>query len=328
MKMNKNLAALCMAAALGASVASAAENGLFPTNLGPEGMQTFNIPPPGLYALNYTNYFHASQINDHEGNKFKGLNPDINVLSNGFRFVNYYDLARSDTYRFGLLNDVTIPFGYVDSDIGSDSQQQFGLEDIILDPLAFYYKRGTWLNVGFSPTWSTLPTGRWDRDHLVNLGRNYFSYQPTLAYTVILNDKIDISGRLRYIYNFTNNDGARSSINPTGANYQSGEMIAWDFALGYAVTDKLELAVNGYYLRQIADDQIYGNTASNSALQHVFDGGRSNVFGLGPAIGYDLGRLRAYAQWQHQFDAENTAQGDSFWLRLAMPLTFWRAQKE
>ena len=201
-------------------------------------------------------------------------------------------------------------------------------QDIIINPLSVYCKKGDWLNVGFSPTFSTLPTGRWERRDQVNLGRNYFSWQPTVAYTFIFGEKLDISGRFRYIHNFTNNDGAISVVNPTGANYETGDMIAWDFAVGYAVTDKLELAVNGYFLAQISDDQIHGNTASNAVLQDVFDGGRSNVFALGPAIGYDLGPVRAYAHWQHQFDAENTAQGDSFWLRLALPLTFWEAQKE
>ena len=97
-------------------------------------------------------------------------------------------------------------------------------------------------------------------------------------------------------------------------------MLAWDFAVGYAVTDKLELAVNGYFLKQLTDDEIHGNTASNGVLQDVLDGNRVALFALGPAIGYDLGLVRAYAQWQHQFEAENTAQGDSFWLRLALPL--------
>jgi hypothetical protein len=135
-----------------------------------------------------------------------------------------------------------------------------------------------------------------------------------------LGGKLDIAGRARYIHNFTNNDGAFSAVNPTGAHYESGNMIAWDFAVGYGVTDNLELAVNGYYLKQISDDEIRGDPASNAVLRDVLDGNRIELFALGPAIGYDLGKARVYAQWQHQLEAENTAQGDSFWLRLATRL--------
>jgi hypothetical protein len=310
----------CAAAVLASSGAQAVENGLFPTTLGPEGMQHLNIPPPGVYAVNYTNYYHASQVNDNDGNEIKGLDADIDVLVNATRLLNYYDIATFDDSRVGILSDITLPFGYIDSDIAGDSTEQFGLADIIVNPLSIYYKKGDWFNIGFSPTFSSLPTGRWERREPVNLGRNYFSWQPSVAYTFILGGKLDISGRARYIHNFTNNNGAFSAVNPTGAHYESGNMIAWDFAVGYAVTDKLELAVNGYYLKQITDDEIHGDTASNAVLQNVLDGNRVELFALGPAIGYDLGLVRAYAQWQHQFEAQNTAQGDSFWLRLALPL--------
>lgn len=320
MRMIRKLAIVCAATVLASSIAHAVENGLFPTTLGPEGMQHLNIPPPGVYAINYTNYYTASQVNDNDGNKIKGLNADIDVLVNATRFLNYYDFANVDDNRFGVLSDVTLPFGYVDSTVGGNSTNQFGLADIIVNPLSFYWKKGDWFNVGFSPSFTTLPTGRWQRNEPVNLGRNYFSWQPSVAYTFILGGKLDISGRARYIYNFTNNDGAISAVNPTGANYESGNLFAWDFAVGYAITDKLELAVNGYWLTQLTDDEIHGSTASNTVLQDVLDGNRVKLFALGPAIGYDLGPVRLYAQWQHQFESENTAQGDSFWLRLATRL--------
>jgi hypothetical protein len=319
-RTSKKITFACATVVLTSSGAWAAENGQFPTTLGTEGMQILNIPPAGVYAVNYTNYYHTSQINDHKGDQIKGLNADVNVWSNAFRFLNYYDISHFGDSRVGILSDITIPFGYVDADIAGDSQHQTGLEDRVVNPLSIYYKQGDWLNVGFSPTFSTLPTGRWERQDQVNLGRNYFSWQPTVAYTLIFGEKLDVSGRFRYIHNLTNNDGAVSVVNPTGANYESGDMIAGDFAVGYAVTDRLQLALNGYFVAQVSDDQIHGNTASNAVLQDVFDGGRSNVFALGPAIGYDLGPVRVYAQWQHQFDAENTAQGDSFWLRLATRL--------
>lgn len=320
MRTSWKMAGACVAAALASSGAEALENGLFPTTLGPEGMQHLNIPPPGLYAVNYSNYYHASQLNDQEGDKIKGLNANINVLINATRFLSYYDLASFDDSRVGILSDVTLPFGHADSSIGGVTHQQTGLLDIIVNPLSFYYKKGDWLNVGFSPTFSTLPTGRWERRESVNLGRNYFSWQPSFAYTFILGEKLDISGRMRYIHNFTNHDGAFSAVNPTGADYESGDLFAWDFAVGYAITDKLELALNGYWLTQLEDDEIHGDRLSDAVLQDALDGGRTNLFALGPAIGYDLGPARIYAQWQHQFEAENTAQGDSFWLRLALPL--------
>jgi hypothetical protein len=48
------------------------------------------------------------------------------------------------------------------------------------------------------------------------------------------------------------------------------------------------------YLKQISDDEIHGDTASNTVLQEVLDGNRTNLFALGPAIGYDLGPVRVY----------------------------------
>lgn len=126
---------------------------------------------------------------------------------------------------------------------------EFGLGDILVNPFSAYRKKADWLDIGFSPTFSSLPTGRWGRREPVNLARNYFSWQPTVAYTFICGGKVDVSGRLRYIHNSTNNDGAFSAVNPTGANYESGDMIAWDFAVGYVFTDNLQFSLNGYYLR-------------------------------------------------------------------------------
>lgn len=320
MRMSKKMAGMFMAAALASSGAQAAENGVIPTNLGTEGMQNLNIPPPGLYALNYTNYFHASQLNDKDGNKIKGLDADINFLVDAVRFLSYTDVSRLGDSRLGILSDVAIPFGHVDASVGGVSGKQTGLADISINPLSVYYKKGDWLNLGFSPTFTLLPTGRWERRDPASLGRNYASWQPTIAYTMIFFDKLDVSGRFRYIHNFTNNDGAISAVNPTGANYESGDMIAWDFSVGYGITDKLQLSLNGYYVAQLEDDKIDGDRAANAVLQDVLDGGRSSVFALGPAIGYDLGAARIYAHWQHQFEAKNTAKGDSIWFRLALPL--------
>ena len=220
MRMSKKMAGMFMAAALASSGAQAAENGVIPTNLGTEGMQNINIPPPGLYALNYTNYFHASQLNDKDGNKIKGLDANIDFLVNAVRFLSYVDVARFGNSRLGILSDVAIPFGHVDASVGGVSGKQTGLADITINPLSVYYKQGDWLNLGFSPTFTHLPTGRWERRDPASLGRNYASWQPTIGYTMIFFDKLDVSGRFRYIHNFTNNDGAISAVNPTGANYE------------------------------------------------------------------------------------------------------------
>ena len=163
MRTSKKITFVCATVVLASSGARAAENGQFPTTLGTEGMQNLNIPPAGVYAVNYTNYYHTSQINDHKGDQIKGLNADVNVWSNAFRFLNYYDISRFGDSRVGILSDITIPFGYVDAEIAGDSQHQTGLEDLVVNPLSIYYKQGDWLNVGFSPTFSTLPTGRWER---------------------------------------------------------------------------------------------------------------------------------------------------------------------
>jgi hypothetical protein len=91
---------------------------------------------------------------------------------------------------------------------------------------------------------------------------------------------------LHYIYNFETSEIGTSLIPNVGAVFQNGQagQATWvNFTLSYALTDNFRLGLNGYYLRQLTDDKLNGQS---------YSGGKEEALYIGPGFRY-------------QFDAAN-----------------------
>ncbi|MDR8356536.1 phenol degradation protein meta, partial [Acinetobacter baumannii] len=101
---------------------------------------------------------------------------------------------------------------------------------------------------------TVLGTGEYDTPsatHPVeaNLGKNYHTIRPIIAYSYANAAGLDLSTKLSYSWN-TRNDAT---------DYQSGQYIAGDYSLGYRINPKLKVAVEGYTFKQTTDDKVNGS---------------------------------------------------------------------
>ncbi|MBU0309319.1 transporter, partial [Acinetobacter baumannii] len=148
----------------------------------------------------------------------------------------------------------------------ADSNQ--GLGDLILGGmLGWHQGNHHWI----AALETVLGTGEYDTPsatHPVeaNLGKNYHTIRPIIAYSYANAAGLDLSTKLSYSWN-TRNDAT---------DYQSGQYIAGDYSLGYRINPKLKVAVEGYAFKQTTDDKVNGSDI----------GFKGQAFAIGPGIQY------------------------------------------
>jgi len=286
------MAAIAAAAAGTAAQAGETGGGAYPN--GAESIGVAQLPPPGTYLLGYSNYYAADRLNDSNG---KSAVPDFSVdaFANIARIVHVTDRkilgATFAVQAFVPMVDLTVH-------AAGARQHKFGLGDMIVNPFILGWNAG---KVNIIATMDTfVPTGRYRKGDLANIGRNYWTFEPVLAVTYAdPKGGPELSAKLMYDFNTKNK----------ATDYQSGQEFHADAAAAYNF-NPLTVGVTAYYYKQTTDDKIGGVRVGP-------DGYRGEAFAAGPVIRYQLGHVPITAQWQHEFHAENRPQGDKFWLKAA-----------
>jgi hypothetical protein len=102
----------------------------------------------------------------------------------------------------------------------------------------------------FSPGISA-PTGKYDADDLLNLGRNYWAFDLAGSYTWLHPTRgHEISLNAGFLFNNENPD----------TDYTTGTEFHLDWLIGQYFSESFGVGINGYYYQQITDDdgQIVG----------------------------------------------------------------------
>jgi anthranilate 1,2-dioxygenase (deaminating, decarboxylating) large subunit len=152
-----------------------------------------------------------------------------------------------------------------------------------------------------------LPTGKYDANKELNPGSNFFSFNPYWSGTLFITPRWTLSTRLHYLWNAENDDPNRGF--GAAADTQAGQAFHANFASAYEVVPKmLSIGINGYYLKQISDTKVNGNSVPDR---------REQVLGIGP------GALFSFSQDSHLFfnlyfesRAENRPEGTRSVLRF------------
>ena len=104
-----------------------------------------------------------------------------------------------------------------------------------------------------------MPTGNYDKHRLANVGRNYWTFEPMVAATFLPGAGFDISAKLMYDFNTTNEDPS----NPQYSHeYKSGQEFHADFAVGKKMGD-FTGGLAGYYYQQTTEDEGNGDKIDN-----------------------------------------------------------------
>jgi hypothetical protein len=267
----------------------------------PEGLNTF------LFYQHYT----ASQLKDNDGNdnsrvasfkiradavavRLSFVWPGVKIFGANVetRLIQAYSMTE-------LTLDLARPAPLSPLDKGGSRS---GFADTLFVPFILGWHSQTYHQMAGVET--QLPTGTYDANAPVNIGRNYYEMSPFYALTWFPTDKIDISAKFRYGFNTTNR----------ATNYHSGDEAAIEFSSGYHITRALTAGINGYIYRQTTDDTQNGVAVNGN-------GNRGCVDALGPYLKYSFTpKIAMSLKLQQEFDARNRPQGTRVWAQVSLPL--------
>jgi hypothetical protein len=266
----------------------------------PNGAEDFMVgalPPPGTYFINYLSWYSADSFRDDSGDKlFDDF--DLDVVANTLRLVHVTDYkflgANWAVHAFLPLVNVDVS-RRIAPPFDRESDSRFGLGDIIIDPFILGWHGKNWhLITGLD---IYVPTGAYDKNDLANIGRNYWTFEPVVAFTYLSDGGFEVSAKLMYAFNTENND----------TNYQSGQEFHMDYTLGYH-TGPWSLGIGGYYYQQTTDDELNSRT--------FMDGFRGRAFAIGPQVKYDYQNMAFTLKYQAETNVENRPDGNSLWFKF------------
>lgn len=282
---------------------SASENGQVHYPIGVNTIMNAALPGPGQTSVyHYVMHYHSTRLNDDHG---KSIDPgfEADVVSWAPRVIHTWDVRVGP---FFLSSSVIFPITRVEVHAFGRREISSGLSDPVISPLYLYYVNASGTFFAYAGPDIYVPVGRYDRDRLANNGLNYWTIAPSLNATWMPGPRWEISSTLYTEFNRRNPD----------TDYRSGTDMTWDFNVAYrplAGYPNLKVAVQGYAMKQLADDDQPGTVFEN--------GNRGQAFALGPQISYDIadGQGAVLVKYQREFAVRNRTEGQRLWFEVAIP---------
>lgn len=261
---------------------------------GAEGFMAGALPPPGTYFLGYGIHYQGT-LQDGSGNDVKVAGKDVNLMVDAFaaRVVHMTDWEiLGGTYGVHAI----VPIFRNELEVAGRTYTETGIGDITLNPaiIAWHRENLHWA-IGLDVN---LPTGSYDRNRPLNIGANYWSFEPLVAVTWLPGDGWEVNAKLMYNIKLENPD----------TDVRSGDEFHMDYAVAKTIGN-WSLGVGGYAVYQTTDDERDGVDLDNSA----------RVLAVGPIVKYQAGATSLIAKYYHEVVSENAFQGDRFVLKLVTP---------
>lgn len=291
-----------------ASTASATEDGTTHYPVGVNTVADGYTPMPGTLELyNYSVGHWSNTLANNSGNE----------TIPGFSNAGAVDALRvmytfaKPIGPFHYTMGGVLQFSYNHLDVGRESDSATNLGDLDFQNYLSYVSPNHKLFMYFGLD-TYMPTGRYNKNHLVNPGKNYWSFDPSVNVTYHVNDKLALNGVVYAEFNTKN----------SATHYQSGNSVDTDFAANYrpfvhesedSFAQHLGFGIGGYFLKQYTDDKVNGETVGP-------DGHRAQAFGIGPQVIYYT-KFGGFAlKYQHDLAVRNRAASDTVWFQFAIPL--------
>lgn len=250
----------------------------------------FSRMSPGWTYLGYLRYAHGSDIKDGGGNNVAAFNdPAIEAVT----LVNHFSYTSPVEICGAILGvNIVLPIVSVHTSFGQPGAALQGggtaLGDVTIGP-SLQFKpvmgdRGPLFvqRVEFSVI---APTGKYDQGRDINQGSGVYSLNPYWAATWFPAAGWEASWRLNYLYNFRNDKPASSSpLAFQGApvrDTQAGRAAWVNFTTSYEIAPRIRAGLNGYYFKQLSDNEINRVRIDNS---------REQVLGVGPGMMFEVQR--------------------------------------
>lgn len=277
-----------------AIAAEGASSNYFPGSYGTVAVAT--PPTVGWTYLNYNLFFAAETGRAVMQGR---LNTDIDTSA-------YFNMS-SLIYAFEepvlggrFAMGATLPIGYADlnaqvvSPPMSVDDSETGIGDMLLLPAAFYWNDGNWYYNLYELI--VAPTGKYDVNNNVNIGRNYWSFDTVFAVTNLnTTTGRDYSLVVGYMIN-TENDAT---------DYKTGHELHVDVMFNQFFSEAFALELHGYLYKQVTGD------SGSGAILGDFKG---ESYGIGPSFLWvpktGGGNFSVTGTWLHDLYATDRLEGD------------------
>lgn len=175
--------------------------------------------------------------------------------------------------------------------LGAPSSNEIGLGDVGISPFVYLYEnQDSQIFVSF---WEFvfMPTGDYDKDNGVNIGRDAWWFQHQLAFGWYPG-RYGIDFNINY-FQFTESDELQ---------YDEPDALEFETVVHYGITEKLRAGVNGAYWRGLDNAEIDDATLQDSKPMN---------FKLGLNLSYILNENSTVGiRWMHDIDSENSTKGN------------------
>jgi hypothetical protein len=253
--------------------------------------------PPGTAVLvSYLSHQHYPDITDSNGDK-ADLGLDVSSLV--IRPV-YFIGKIADKVSYGVNAIIPGVHLELDSDnvFGAPSSKTNGLGDIGISPFIYLYEnQESQLFISF---WEFIfmPTGNYDSDKAINIGRDTWWFQHQLAFGWYPG-KFGIDFNINY-FQFPESDELK---------YDEPDALELETVVHYAVTDKLRVGINAAYWQGLDDAEIDGTVLPDSEPMNVK---------LGLNLSYTVQEnITIGLRWMHDVESENSPMGDWIYIKAS-----------
>jgi hypothetical protein len=253
-------------------------------------------PEPGWIYANY-NLFYSADV------AATVVQGSVNVNLDTFAYINMS--AGLYTFEKPVLGGrfalgAFVPLGYADLEAGvvgpmttvvvDDSETALG--DIVLMPFSVFWNKGNWHFNLYELI--TIPTGQYDVNNVVNLGRNYLSFDTVFGLTHLnMTTGREFSLVSGFMLNDKNDD----------TDYDTGNELHFDAMFNQFFSEKFAAGLHGYYYNQVDGD---GGTGA------VLGSFKGESYGIGPSFLWIPGgkNFSVIATWLHDLDAKRRLESD------------------
>jgi hypothetical protein len=289
--------------------AYAAEGAMSSYTPGTYGDFSMNYATPGLYFRENVVYF-KGDVDDVP--VLPSINANLkqktwfNLL--GITYVSPYKILGANylitsniPYGISAKLKVNVPaFGFSQSE--RSGIKELGVGDVWIAPMGLMWNFGSF-HITLTEN-IVLPTGDYDSKKLVNMGRNYTSFDTDIGFTW-LDEKNghEVSFMAGYLINSKNH----------ATDYKTGSEFHVDFALNQFLSENLGFGIVGYYYKQLSKDSGSGVVAT--------DGFKSSSAGVGPAVMVGLSKnVQMIGKWIYEYHSKNRFEGN--WAALSLVVKF------
>jgi hypothetical protein len=273
------------------------------------------VPPIALTAINVSTVWFEGDIGAAREVPIAGeaaLGLDAKVSLTPITLLKVWDTGPG---RWNFASAVTLPviWNEVTADVRagpvtrSVRDDNLGIFDIAITPIiASYHLDEKNHLAGNFTVWA--PVGSYEAGRLSNIGLNYWTFVPGLAYTYFDHKQgIELTGQVAVQVNTRNE----------ATNYKSAPLLTVDAIASKAFASGLGVGATLSWIQQIGDDE--------GVLADRLNGFRGHDIALGPLISYStkvkgVVPLDLSFRWLPSLSSRNRLSGDTLMFTLSMPI--------